>query len=164
MKTVINPDFSNCNCFVSTNRHNYEIINFRHNLDFSLFSLRNTQFHIIFPKYNLNFPPVSLRNTQFHIIFPKHNLNFSSVSLRNTWFHVISMGNHEHKTVQWVWNSLKPITKAKKQYILMFSWNSIIGTLYPKMSYCKFLILSILYQLNGYKWLNFDTIFFDIDF
>ncbi len=78
-KTVINQDFSNCNHFISTNRHNSEIIDFRHSLDFSLVSLRNTQFHAVFPKHNLDFLPVSLRSTQFH---------------------VISMGKQEHKTVQ----------------------------------------------------------------
>jgi hypothetical protein len=113
MKTVINWDFLNCNCFILTNRHNSEIINFRYNLNFSLVSLRNTPFHIVFPKHNLDFPMVSLRNTWFHVIFPKHNVDFSPVSLRNTQFHVVSMGKLKHKMVQWVWNSLKLITKAK---------------------------------------------------
>jgi len=60
MKTVINQDFSFCNHFISTNRYDSEIIYFRHNLDFSPISLRNTQFHFVFPKHNLNFPTVSL--------------------------------------------------------------------------------------------------------
>ncbi len=160
IKPVINRDFLNCNHFILTNRHNSEIINFRHNLNFSLISLRNTLFHIVFPKHNLDYPPVSLRNARFHVIFPKHNLNFSPFSLRNTWFHVISMGKHKHKhkTVQWVWNGLKKITKAR--YILRFSQISTVGILYWKISYCKFSILLVLYQLNWYKRLNFDTIFF----
>jgi len=92
IKPVINRDFLNWNHFLLTNRHNSEIIDFRHNLNFSL---------------------ISLRNTLFHIVFPKHNLNFSPFSLRNTRFHVTSMGKHKHKTVQWVSNGLKKITKAK---------------------------------------------------
>jgi hypothetical protein len=72
METVIKQDFSFCNHFILTNRHNPEIIDFvsdyTHNLDFSQVSLRNTWFHVIFPKHNLDFPPVSLRNTQFHVI------------------------------------------------------------------------------------------------
>jgi hypothetical protein len=47
MEMVINQDFSFCNRFKSTNRYDYEIIDFRHNLDFSPVSLRNTQFHVI---------------------------------------------------------------------------------------------------------------------
>ncbi len=64
------------------------------------FLISNPWFHIVFPKQNLYFPPVPLRNTLFHIIFPKHNISFSPVSPRNTLFHVISMGKHEHNTVQ----------------------------------------------------------------
>ncbi len=146
---------------MKTNRHNSEIITFRHNLNFSLVSLRNARFHIGFPKHNLDFLLVSLKNTWFHIVFPKHNLDFPPVSLRNTRFHVILMGKHKHKTVQWVWNSLKLITKAKKnQYIWRFSQNSTVGILYWKMSYCMFSILSVLYRLNQYMQLNFDMIFF----
>jgi hypothetical protein len=120
MKTVINWDFSNCNCFISTNGHNYEIIDFRHNLNFLLVSLKNTWFHIIFPKHNLDFPLFSLRITWSHIIFQKHKLDFSPVSLRNTRFHVVSLGIHKHKMVQWVWNGLKLITEAKNDYILIY--------------------------------------------
>jgi hypothetical protein len=47
METVINQDFSFCNHFISTNRHNPEIIDFvsdyTHNLDFLQVLLRNTQ-------------------------------------------------------------------------------------------------------------------------
>ncbi len=46
MKTVINRDFSNCNCFLLTNRHNSEIIDLRRYLNFSLVSLRNARFLI----------------------------------------------------------------------------------------------------------------------
>jgi hypothetical protein len=51
METVINQDFSFCNHFILTNRHNPEIIDFvsdyTHNLDFLQVSLRNTWFHVI---------------------------------------------------------------------------------------------------------------------
>ncbi len=115
--TVINRDFSNCNSFISINRHNYEIINFRHNLYFSL---------------------VSLRNTLFHVVFPKHNLNFSPVPLRNLCFMLFQWVKHEHKMIQWVWNSLKPITKAKKRLYFNISQNDTAGILYWKIWYLKF--------------------------
>ncbi len=49
--------------------------------------------------------------------------------------------NHKHKMVQWVWNGLKLITKAKNYYILIYieiSRNSTVGILYWKIDIVSF--------------------------
>jgi len=82
--------------------------------------IAKTLMHVVYPKPNLNFPPVSLRNTRLHIIFPKLNFEFLPVSPSNTQFHVISMSKYKHKSVQWVWNSLKPINEEKNNIFWYF--------------------------------------------
>jgi len=85
MKTVINWDFLNCNRFKLTNWHNSEIINFRHNLDFSPISQRNTWFHISFISVSQNI--ISIFH-QFHweiLSFILFSQNIISIFHRFHW-------------------------------------------------------------------------------